>query len=65
MSWNVNRFWRGMVTGMLVGMAMGVLLVPQMGDTRDALMDATRNLADRAGRVLRRSSEEVREAMES
>ena len=65
MSWNVNRFWRGMVTGMLVGMAVGVLLVPQMGDTRDALMDATRNLADRAGRVLRRSSEEVKEAMES
>jgi len=60
----VNRFWRGMITGMLMGMAVGVLLVPQMGDTRDALMDATRSIADRAGRVLRRSSSDLKEAMQ-
>lgn len=60
----MNRFWRGMITGMLMGMAVSMMLAPQMSDTREALMDATRELAGRAGHVLRRSKSEIKEAMD-
>jgi hypothetical protein len=53
-----------MITGMLMGMAVSMMLAPQMSDTREALMDATRELAGRAGHVLRRSKSEIKEAMD-
>jgi hypothetical protein len=54
-----------MFTGMLLGTAVGMWLLPQMGmDSRDRLMDTTRSLADRAERVFSRGRAEMMEAMD-
>jgi gas vesicle protein len=61
----MNRFWRGMLTGMFVGAAMGMWLAPHMeGDGKDALVSATRGLADRAERMFRRGRNQVNSAMD-
>lgn len=60
-----NRFWRGMLAGMFVGAAVGVWLAPQLGgDGRDTLAAATRGLADRAERMLRRGRTQAERAMD-
>lgn len=60
----MNRFWRGMMMGVLLGTAVGIWLGPQINaDTRDSLMHAARDLAGRAERVWHRGKSEVQEAM--
>jgi|GEM_PF-3520630 len=60
----MNRFWRGMMTGLFVGAAMGMWLAPHLeGENKDALVSATRDLANRAEKMLRRGRSQVEDAM--
>lgn len=61
----MNRFWRGMLTGMLLGTAVGMWLLPQVGmDSRDRVMETTRSLADRAERIFNRRRAQMMEAID-
>ncbi len=61
----MNRFWRGMLTGVFVGAAVGMWLGPHVldGDGRDSMVQAAREVADRAERIFRRGKAEMSEAM--
>lgn len=62
----MNRFWRGMLTGVVVGTAMGMWLAPMLDDERRGeMMAMTRGLADRAERVFRRGKHRMEEMVES
>lgn len=61
----MNRFWRGMLTGVFVGAAVGMWLGPHVldDDGRGTMMKAARDVADRAERMFRRGKSEMSEAM--
>ncbi|MDP2871790.1 MAG: YtxH domain-containing protein [Bacillota bacterium] len=61
----MNRFWRGMFAGMLLGTAVGMWLLPQMGmDSRERVMETTRGLANRAERMFQRRKAEMMDVMD-
>lgn len=56
-----RSFWRGVLTGSLIGAALTFLLVPRLRgrDARKSLAERTRQLTTRAGRWFRRTREQV------
>lgn len=61
----MNRFWRGMFAGMLLGTAVGMWLLPGVGmESRDKVVETTRGLADRAERMVNRRRAQMMDMMD-
>lgn len=56
-----RTFWRGLLTGGIIGAALTFLLVPRLRrpETRKRLAERTRDLTARAGRFFRRTREQM------
>lgn len=63
---NMNRgFWRGVITGSLVGAAVSLLVLPQLRpDTRAKLLARSHDIGRRAKTVIRRVRDDAGQMIE-
>ncbi len=61
----MRGFWRGILTGGLLGLAAGLWAAPRLRpETRERLVQASRDWGMRARRVFQRTRREVEDALE-
>lgn len=64
-TWSDSGFFIGMLTGVTVGIGIGMLFAPQAGaDLRHRLADSASHLKERANEGYRQASSRVHEAVE-
>lgn len=58
-------FWRGVLTGGLIGAAVSLIVLPQLRpDTRDEILTRSHDLGSRAKHALRRMRREAEQMIE-
>lgn len=58
-------FWRGVITGGLIGAAVSLIVLPQLRpDTRAEILTRSHDLGSRARRALRRMRREAEQMIE-